>query len=60
MGPTRVADQYRPYLDAVSRPAVGRAPVNGVLVVEALACRVALDQLIAHGELRVTTGAREE
>jgi hypothetical protein len=44
-----VPNKYRPHLDAVAWSTVGRTPVNGVLVVEASACRVKLDQLVAHG-----------
>lgn len=32
----------------MARPSVGCAPVNGMLVVEAAACRVQLDQLVTH------------
>lgn len=45
-----VSDQYRPHLDSMARAAVGRATVNGVLVVEAPAVRVELNQLVAHLE----------
>jgi hypothetical protein len=34
----------------MARPAVCRTPVNSVLVVEAAASRVELDQLVAHDE----------
>jgi hypothetical protein len=43
-----VSNEDGPSLDAVARLAKGRAPVNGVLVVEASACRVELDELVAH------------
>ena len=42
--------QDRPPLDPMARPAVCRTPVNSVLVVEAAARRVELDQLVAHDE----------
>ena len=43
-----VADEYCPALYAMAWPAVGGTPVNSVLVIEAAACRVKLDQLVAH------------
>lgn len=35
-------------LHAVAGPSIRGASINGVLVVEATACRVQLDQLVAH------------
>ena len=37
-------------MNTVARPPVGSATVNGMLVVEASACRVELNQLITHDE----------
>ena len=45
-----VSNQYRLPLDAMPWPAVCRTSVNRVLVVEAAAGRVKLDQLVAHLE----------
>ena len=45
-----IPNQYRLSLDAMPWPAVCRTSVNRVLVVEAAAGRVELDQLVAHGE----------
>lgn len=47
-----VPNQDRLPLDAMSRPAIRRAPINGVLVVEAAASRVEFNQLVAHLEPR--------
>lgn len=44
----RVSDQDRINPDGVAQPAVARAPVDGVLVADALAGREALDYLVAH------------
>lgn len=38
-------------LDAMAWPAVGNAPVDSVLVVEATASRVQLNQLVAHRDV---------
>ena len=43
-----ISHQYRSPLDAVTRPSIRRAPVDGVLVVETPARRVQFYQLIAH------------
>lgn len=45
-----ISHQDRAPLDPMARSAVCRTPVNSVLVVEAAASRVELDQLVAHGE----------
>lgn len=45
-----IANQDRPFLDAVAWSSVGSASVNGVLVVEASASRVQLNDLVAHDE----------
>lgn len=45
-----VAHQDCSPLNAVAWAAVGHATIDGVLVVEAAACRVQLDQLEAHGD----------
>jgi hypothetical protein len=45
-----IPHEDRPPLYPMARPAICRTPVNSVLVVEAVASRVALDQLVAHGE----------
>jgi hypothetical protein len=45
-----ISHQDRPPLYPMARPAVCRTTVNSVLVVEAAASRVELDQLVAHGE----------
>ena len=43
-----ISNEDGPPLDAVAGLTKGRTPINGVLVVEASACRVELDELIAH------------
>lgn len=43
-----VADQDRPALHSMAGPSIRSAPVDGVLVVEAAARRVKLNQLVAH------------
>lgn len=50
VGMARVADQDCSLLDAVSWSSVGSAPVNGVLVVEAAAGGVELNDFVAHCE----------
>lgn len=49
VGGARVADEDGALLDAVAATAVGGTAVDGVLVVEAVAGRVQLDELVAHG-----------
>lgn len=43
-----VSDQDCSLLDAVSRASIAGTPVDGVLVVEAPASRVELDNLVTH------------
>jgi hypothetical protein len=43
-----VSDEDLSLLDAVSGAAISDATVNGVLIVEAPASRVQLDELVAH------------
>lgn len=50
MSAAGVADIDCALLDAVAWLAIGRATVNGVLIVEAAACRVELHELIAHDD----------
>lgn len=42
-------------LDAVAWTAVGNASVNSMLVVQAAASRVPLNQLVAHGDVTMLT-----
>lgn len=51
-----VADEYRSPLNPMTLSSVSDTPVNGVLVVEASACRVKLDNLVAHLESREVFG----
>lgn len=50
MSATGETDENRPLLDAVAWLSVGRTPVDGMLVMEAAAHRIELDQLVTHGE----------
>lgn len=51
-----IADVDGALLDVVAWSSVCRAAVNGVLVVEASASRVELNELIAHGDVCVLCG----
>ena len=45
-----ISHQDCPLGDAVASGVVPGATVDGMLIVEATACRVALDQLVTHGD----------